>query len=49
MPLSERENFLRAVLTFTLGLYPPAPPENVGAPLGALEGFRTYWSDGRGA
>ncbi len=35
-------------LTFVVGFYPPTPPENVDAVLGALEEFRTFWSDGRG-
>jgi uroporphyrinogen-III decarboxylase len=35
-------------LSFVVGMYPPTPPENVDAVLGALEDFRTYWSDGRG-
>jgi hypothetical protein len=35
-------------LSFTVGMYPPTPPENVDAVLGALEDFRTFWSGGRG-
>jgi uroporphyrinogen decarboxylase len=34
-------------LELSCGVYPPTPPENVDALIGAMEEFRTYWFDGR--
>ncbi len=38
----------RGGLELVVGIYPPTPSENIDAVCEALEGFRTYWWDGRG-
>ena len=36
-------------LQLGIGIFPPTPPENIDALCRAIEEFRTYWWDGRGA
>jgi uroporphyrinogen-III decarboxylase len=36
-------------LELSCGVYPPTPPENVDALIGAMEEYRTCWFDGRAA